>query len=162
MSKQKQHDATEVPGRSLAKGLIAGAIAGLVATAAKSLAEKVYPPRKQGEPDPPELLADRLAGHALAPATRSVAVGTSRWGLGAAAGAGYGAVAEFFPTVTERHGANFGMTLMTLSHEGVLPALGLAPRIGLQSNRERTSEMATYIVFGLVAETARRIARRLL
>ena len=39
--------------KSLAKGMLAGLIAGLVATAAKSVAEKIYPPRTHGEPEPP-------------------------------------------------------------------------------------------------------------
>ena len=53
-------------GRSLAKGLLAGLIGGLVATAAKTLAEKIYPPRTHGEPEPPEVLAEKIAGHELA------------------------------------------------------------------------------------------------
>ena len=160
MSKQSLKDAHET--RSLAKGLVAGLIAGVVATAAKSLAEKIYPPRVHGELAPTEVLADNVSATALTPARRRVAAGTLRWGLGAAAGATYGAIAEFFPVVTERHGANFGMTLMALSHDGALPALGLAPQFEQQSSRERTSELATHVVFGVVAETTRRVARSLL
>ena len=46
--------------QSLLKGLLAGAIGGIVATAAKSVAEKVYPPRVHGEPEPPEVAAEKL------------------------------------------------------------------------------------------------------
>jgi len=48
--------------KSLAKGLLAGLIGGLVATAAKTLAERIYPPRTHGEPPPPEVLAEQFAG----------------------------------------------------------------------------------------------------
>ena len=47
-------------GRSLAKGLLAGLVGGLVATAAKTLAERIYPPRTHGEPEPPEVLAEKV------------------------------------------------------------------------------------------------------
>ena len=51
--------------KSFAKGLLAGLVGGLVATAAKSLAEKVYPPRTEGQPEPPDVLAEKIAGHEL-------------------------------------------------------------------------------------------------
>jgi putative membrane protein len=146
--------------KSLAKGLLAGLVAGLAATAAKSLVEKVYPPRVAGEPEPPEELAEKLAGHPLDGTTKTVAAETLHWGFGAAAGAVYGGLAEFYPAATGKQGANFGMTLMALTHEGALPALGLSAQPEGQTAREKTSEMASHIVFGLVAETVRRLVRR--
>src|ERR1700688_781821 len=91
--------------RSLAKGLLAGLIGGVVATAAKTLAEKLYPPRTHGEPEPPEVLAEKLAGHELSTVEKTTATATIHWGFGAAAGAVYGAVAEYFPAATEKDGA---------------------------------------------------------
>src|SRR5882757_4031823 len=82
---------------SLAKGLLAGLIGGLVATAAKTLAEKIYPPRTHGEPEPPEALAEKIAGHELALAEKKTAVESIHWGFGALAGAAYGGVVEYFP-----------------------------------------------------------------
>jgi putative membrane protein len=148
--------------RSLAKGLLAGLIAGLAATAAKTLAERLYPPRIHGEPEPPEMMAQKAAGHALDPTTKAIAAETIHWTFGAAAGAAYGALAEFYPAATSRDGANFGMTLMALTHEGALPALGLSADPADQSNREKASEMATHVVFGIVAETVRKQVRKVL
>ena len=71
---------------SLVKGLIAGVVGGLAATAAKSLAEKMYPPRVHGEPEPPEVAAEKIAGHPLDEDTRAVASETIHWVFGAAAG----------------------------------------------------------------------------
>ena len=63
----ERHELKETTYRqSLAKGLLAGLVGGLVATAAKSVAEKIYPPRTHGEPEPPEVLAERRT--AIAPA----------------------------------------------------------------------------------------------
>ena len=148
--------------RDLAKGIIAGLVAGVVATAAKTLVEKVYPPRTHGEPEPPAVLAEKVAGHQLAPVTKAVASESIHWVFGAAAGAAYGALAEFYPAATSREGVTFGMTLMALTHESTLPAMGLSAAPAVQSTREHSSELASHIVYGLVAETTRRVVRKML
>jgi putative membrane protein len=147
---------------SLWKGLVAGLAAGVAATAAKTLAEKFYPPRILGEPEPPELLSERIAGHSLDGTTKLVASESIHWGFGAAAGAFYGALAEFYPKATSREGANFGLVLMTLTHEGLLPAAALSAPAEEQSMRERTSEAATHLLYGIVAEQVRKAVRGLL
>ena len=148
--------------RSLAKGLLAGLIAGLVATAAKSLAESYYPPRVHGEPEPPDVLAEKLAGHHLRGREKTVAREAIHWGFGAGAGAVYGALAEYYPAATAKEGASFGLALMTLTHETALPAMGLSAPADEQTPREHTSEAATHMVYGLVAERVRSFVRGLL
>ena len=155
-------DAEKQVAKSLAKGLLAGLIGGLVATAAKSLAEKIYPPRTHGEPEPSEVLAERFAGHELAGTKKDVAVEAIQWGFGALSGAAYGALAEYYPAATAKDGAGFGMALGSLTHESALPAMGLAAEPEDQTTRERTSEMASHVVYGVVTETVRRVVRRLL
>ena len=150
--------------RSVAKGALAGIAAGAAATAAKTLAERVYPPRTEGQPEPPDVIADKIAGtvagHALSPGAKAAASETIHWVFGIAAGAAYGILAEFYPAATSRRGINFGMTLMALTHESALPAFGLSAAPGDQTAREKTSEMATHMVYGLVAETVRRNVRK--
>jgi putative membrane protein len=148
--------------RSLAKGLLAGVIAGLVATLAKSIAENMYPPRVHGEPEPPDVLADKLAGHPLHGHEKTVAREAIHWGFGAGAGAVYGALAEYYPAATAKEGASFGLALLTLTHETALPAMGLSAPVDEQMPREHTSEAATHLVYGLVAERVRRFVRNLL
>jgi putative membrane protein len=148
--------------KSLAKGLIAGLIAGLAATAAKSLAERIFPPQPKLWPEPRVPATERRMGEtqaALAKARQSEAF---RWGLGASAGVAYGAVAEFYPEATAKHGASFGLVLEALSHEAALPALGLAvePENETQTAREQGSEITSYVVYGLTAELVRRLVRR--
>jgi putative membrane protein len=145
--------------KDLVKGLLAGLIGGIVATAAKTLAEKVYPPRTNGEPEPPDVLVDKVAGHEVQGAQKTMATEAIHWTFGAVAGAAYGGLAEFYPAATAREGANFGMTLMALTHEGALPAMGLSADPADQTTREKSSEMATHVVFGLVCETVRRFVR---
>ncbi|MFC6646561.1 DUF1440 domain-containing protein [Granulicella cerasi] len=127
--------------RSLWKGLLAGAIAGLVATAAKTAAERFGPQHRER--------ADSASAE-------------MHWGVGIAAGAAYGAVAEFFPAATAKEGAAFGLTLMSVTQRGVLPALGMAPAAEDETLGEETAEAATHIVYGVVAEKVRGIVRPLL
>jgi putative membrane protein len=149
-------------GQSLAKGLLAGLIGGLVATAAKTLAEKIYPPRTHGEPEPPEVLVEKLAGGELVSTKKQFATGAIYWGFGALTGAAYGAVVEYYPPASAKDGAGFGMALSSLTHDTVLPAIGLAADPEEQTARERTSEMATHVVYGVVTETVRRVVRKML
>jgi putative membrane protein len=159
----KKHELEETTHkRSLAKGLLAGLIGGLVATAAKSVAERIYPPRTHGEPEPPEVLADKIAGHELALSEKTATAESIHWGFGALAGAAYGGVVEYFPAATEKDGAAFGMALGSLTHGTALPAVGLSAKPEDQTARERTSEMATHVVYGVVTETVRRVMRKML
>jgi putative membrane protein len=155
-------DVAVVKERSLAKGLVAGLIGGLIATAAKTFAERIFPPRTHGEPEPPEVLAERVAGHALTPAAKTASSEAIHWGFGATVGAAYGVIAEYYPAATTREGASFGLALGTLTHEGALPALGLSAEPEDQTFRERTSEMTSHVVYGVVTETVRRLVRNLL
>ena len=148
--------------RSLAKGMFAGLVGGLVATAAKSLGEKIFPPRTHGEPEPPEVLAEKIAGHTLTPTQKTVAGESIHWGFGALTGAAYGGLAEYFPAATQKEGASFGLALATLTHGNALPALGLSADPEHQTTREHTSEVATHVVYGVVTEVVRSAVRRLL
>ncbi|WP_263416568.1 DUF1440 domain-containing protein [Terriglobus albidus] len=146
---------------NLLKGLLAGVAAGLVATAAKGLVEKFYPPHTHGELEPSEILTEKLAGH-LPPSTKAAAAQTIHWGFGAAAGGAYGMLAELYPAATARNGAQFGVVLATLTHESVYPKLGLAAEPKDQDVRERSSEMISHVVYGVVTETVRSVIRRVL
>ena len=160
-----QNTATEqgrLTPRSLLKGMIAGMVGGIVATGVKTIAEKFYPPRIHGEPEPPAVLAEKLSSNSLHGTSKTVAAETLHWGFGALTGAAYGALAEFYPAATAREGASFGLTLMALTHESALPALGLSASAENQSAREHTSEMVTHVLYGVTTEVVRSLIRKLL
>ncbi len=153
----------QIPTKSLAKGLLAGLVGGLVATKAKKLAKRVYPPQIPSGPEPPLLLARTTSPEPRLTITKkTVSADTIHWGFGAAAGAAYGAVAEYYPPATARDGAAFGLTLVSMTQEGALPFVGSSNNPEDQTMRARTSEMVTYVVFGMVTETVRRVVRRML
>jgi putative membrane protein len=151
--------AVEEP-KSLAKGLIAGLIGGLVGTLAKTLAERMFPPRTHGEPDPPEVASERAAGHLLDEDTE--AAEGIHWGFGAAVGAAYGALAEYYPAATSKEGASFGIALEGLTHESALPALGLSTKPGDQTMREQASEITSHVVYGVTTEFVRNFVRKII
>ena len=150
------------PTQNLLKGALAGLAGGLIATAAKTAAERVYPPRTHGEPEPPALAAEKLGEPRLQTREKKVIEEGIHWGFGALAGAAYGVMAELYPQVTAKGGTTFGLALMTVTHEGALPALGLSATPENQEPRERRSEMATHIVYGVVCETVRSLVRKAL
>jgi putative membrane protein len=162
MSEARTEAHAESHERSLAKGLVAGLIGGLIGTLAKTLAERMFPPRTHGEPEPSELLTEQIAGHPLDDATKAVASEAIHWGFGAAVGAAYGALAEYFPAATAKEGASFGMALEALTHESALPALGLTGEPHEQTTREHASEMTSHVVYGVTTETVRGFVRKLL
>ncbi len=149
-------------GRSLTKGMLAGLIGGLAGTVAKTVAEKFYPPRVQGQPEPPAELAEKMAGGGLSKAQEHVAAESIHWFFGAAAGAAYGGLVEYYPAASSKEGASFGIALATLTHEGALPAMGLAAAPDDQTPREHTSEMTSHIAYGVVTEIVRSFVRKML
>ena len=150
------------PTENLLKGAVAGLIGGLIATAAKTAAERMYPPRTHGEPEPPAVMAEKLGASETETTKKKAVQEGIHWTFGALAGAAYGVMAELYPQVTAKGGATFGLALMTVTHEGALPALGLAATPEKQEGRERRSEMATHVVYGIVCETVRNLVRKAL
>jgi putative membrane protein len=148
--------------RSLVKGLLAGLIGGLAATAAKRATEKIFPPKPHGDPEPPSVLVEKIFGHRLEGAQKLAAMETIHWGFGAATGAAYGALAEYYPAATAKDGAAFGMALTSLTRGIDLPALGIEAEPENQTFREKSSEIATHVVYGVVTETVRRVVRKML
>jgi putative membrane protein len=146
--------------RSILKGAAAGLIGGLAGAGAKALAEQIFPPRTQGQKPPPVVLAEQVAGRALPPAEKQAAMQTIHWGFGAVAGAVYGAMVELEPSLGAWRGAAFGLSLNKITHETVLPRMGLAASKEQQPSQERISEWVTHAVYGIFTDAVRRIVRR--
>jgi len=144
------------------KGALAGFIGGLAGAGAKLVAEQIFPPRIQGQTPPPVILREQMAGHPLSAAEQRAAMQGIHWAFGALAGAVYGAVVEYQPSVGAWKGAAFGITLNKLTHESLLPKMGLAAHPVQQPARERLSEWVSHAAYGVVTDSVRRVARRAL
>jgi len=146
--------------RSIAKGFLAGVVGGLAGAGIKMLAEKFFPPRIQGQTPPPVILAEQVAGHELPEAQQKVALHSIHWVFGALAGGVYGALVEVEPSLGAWHGAAFGITLNRITHEALLPKMGLAAPTGQQPTQERLSEWITHAAYGVGTDSVRRLVRR--
>lgn len=146
--------------RSLSKGALAGLIGGLAGSGAKILAEYFLPPRRPGQLPPPVVLVEQIAGHELSPAQRRIAAQTLHWVFGALAGAVYGAIVEYEPSLAAWRGAAFGITLNRMTHESILPRMGLAASPRDQPAQERISEWVTHAAYGVATDLVRRKVRK--
>jgi putative membrane protein len=146
--------------RSILKGALAGLIGGLAGAGAKVVAEKIFPPRTQGQTPPPVILAEQVAGHSLPPGQKQAAMQGIHWGFGAAAGAVYGALVELEPSLGAWKGAAFGVTLNRITHESLLPRMGLSEPKAMQPPQERISEWVTHAIYGIFTDAVRRSVRR--
>jgi putative membrane protein len=146
--------------RSIAKGFLAGIVGGLAGAGVKMVAEQFFPPRIPGQTPPPVVLAQRFAGRDLPAAQRKVAMQTIHWIFGALAGGVYGALAELEPSFAAWHGAAFGLTLNRLTHESLLPKIGLAAPFRVRPTQERISEWVSHAAYGVGTDVVRRAVRR--
>jgi putative membrane protein len=148
--------------RSIAKGALAGLIGGLAGSGAKIIAEKIFPPRTEGQTPPPVVLAENVAHRRLPERERELALQGIHFIFGALAGAVYGALVEVEPSLAAWRGAAFGITLNRITHESLLPKLGLTAPPGQQPTQERISEWVTHAAYGVTTDTVRRAVRRTL
>ncbi len=151
-----------IPG-SLSKALLAGLAGGLAGSAAKVVAEKLFPPRTQGQTPPPQLIVDRAAnaiGADPSQTTKKAAGEGVHWVFGTVTGGVYAVAAEYQPRVTSWRGAAFGLAVNRLMHEGMLPYTGLVEPVKDQPAQERVSEWVTHVVYGVVTEAVRRAVRK--
>jgi putative membrane protein len=148
---------------SLVKGLLAGVAGGLAGSAAKLVAEKLFPPRIAGQTPPPELIvkrAEAAAGTSLPDGARNAATHGIHWGFGTMIGGVYGLAAEFSPQVTAWRGGVFGLSVNRLAHEELLPRMELVEPVPEQPAQERISEWITHVVYGVSTEVVRRAVRK--
>jgi putative membrane protein len=148
---------------SLWKGFVAGAIGGLAGSAAKAAAESLYPPRIEGQPVPPVVLAEKVSGRQLnlqlnSDQKKRVAMVVHRF-FGTLTGGIYGALAEHQRWITSAGGTLFAAGLLLATHEAALPALGLSAPPSRQVPREQASEAVTHLVYGITVESLRKWTR---
>jgi putative membrane protein len=148
--------------RSILKGALAGLIGGLAGAGAKVVAEQIFPPRIEGQIPPPVVLAEQMAGHPLAHGEKKIATESIHWAFGALAGAVYGVMVEYEPSLGAWRGAAFGITLNKITHETLLPKMGLSSPAERQPAWERISEWISHAAYGVVTDAVRRATRRAL
>lgn len=147
--------------RGAASGLVAGLVASLAMDVAQRYLSKLQPP-SDAEPAT-EKAADRLAeaatGAPVPEDQKPMAGQAVHYAFGALLGAGYGALAERYPDVTEGGGALFGLGTALLFDELAVPAAGLGDAPWKAKPETHLYALASHLVFGTATEGTRRLLR---
>ncbi len=166
------------------KGLLAGAVGGLLSTAvmdafqaasiagtrkAEDLAGAGHSASRQqkkqlrtyeyAHEDTAEAFAD-VAGARLTGKGKKIAAPATHYLFGALAGGVYGLLAEYVPPVTAGFGTAFGASLFLGASESVLPALGLLPPPAKTPPLLHAGGLLAHAVYGASTEGVRRLVRR--
>jgi putative membrane protein len=149
MSNTKVAVVKRKPRKSLTRGLFAGLAGGLAGAVAMTLAERFLPHSPGTE-----------SASKTQPPEKAIATQTVRWGFGAAVGAAYGVVAEYYPSATSKEGVTFGMALEALAHEGALPALGFLVKPGTGAAPDGAAGLTSHVVYGVTTEVVRNFVRK--
>lgn len=145
------------------KGIAAGAIAGLVGAAVKTVWEEIAPVRPENQDAPSVVLADRAkeeaTGDDLEKSEKPVVEQSVQWLAGAGIGALYGGVVEVYPKVPTGSGSVLGMALYGATHGSILPMLNAEPWPMKQPLKFASSEFSGHVLYGLAVEFTRRFIR---
>lgn len=156
--------------RSVATDAVIGAVAGVVATAAMTLAAQALfrrLPKAERYPLPPRELTERVAGWAGVrgrlgePGLKATTL-ASHFGFGAAAGGLYAPLFLGGRPPPMANGVGYGLAVWAASYLGWIPALGLL-RPATEHPARRTALMiAVHVVWGsVVGLVADRLSRAL-
>jgi putative membrane protein len=153
-----------MPNSNLAKGIFAGLIAGIAATAAKTIWEDHFPVRSEDTPTPPALLANRISEQTgngpLTDEETSSAETAVHIAFGVGTGALYGALAEEVPDTTAGFGLAFGTAFWVGTHGSVIPGMGLEPwPTKVDPRSYAVNEFLGHLVYGMTLEAVRRVMR---
>ncbi len=169
---------------SVVKGLLAGAIGGLLATAAMDAVQKIAlegtrkaEDLRGGDHSLTEQQEGQLGNYEKAhaetvatlsqsagrgtpsPSQQKVAAPATHYLFGALCGGVYGAIAEYWRPVTFGYGTAFGASLFLGASETVLPALDLLPTPGDTPPLLHAGGLAAHAVYGASTEGIRRLVR---
>lgn len=157
-------------GMRIARGLLAGVIAGATAAFAMdrfqaAVGALTLNKGSGGEPateKAADAVAERIAGSPLPETDKPLGGQAAHYLLGIGLGGAYGIAAAFVPAVTIGEGTAFGVVTATLLDEAAVPAFGLAEppwRTGVETH---LYSYASHLVFGGVTEFVRRQVARTL
>lgn len=98
----------------------------------------------------------------LYPAQRVRAAVAVHFAIGAAAGALYGAAAEWLPSVKAASGAVFGFAVWMVAQELAMPVLGWSRPLTEYSTAMQANSLGEHLAYGIATEVIRRRLRELL
>jgi len=138
---------------SIITGLMAGTIATVPMTLVMAGLFRLLPRREQ-YPLPPREITEHVAEKAgvdehLDESKRTGLTWLAHFAYGAVCGAIYAPLTKLVPVPHVWWGVLFGLFVWLISYLGLLPALGLFPRVTKQPARRNALMIAAHIVWGL-------------
>lgn len=151
--------------KSALRGGIAGAIAGLAASAAISQFHSLFrkPEASSRQEDSTVLAASAVSRAALhrdlSSGEKKIAGPLVHYLFGAGLATAYGIAVEMFPEFPKAWGVPFGSAVWLGAHVIAVPALGLSKSILESEPRAEAVEFCAHLVYGAVSEELRRFLR---
>ncbi len=173
---KKKYQIEDEGERNLIKGIIAGAIGGLVAsfvmTEYQALTSKMSDDDKKKKPkskkDEPanvkiaEMISENVFDHKLKKSEKEPAGEAMHYLMGGVSGAIYGATAEMTGATTMGAGLPFGSAVWAIADDVVVPALGLSKSPTQYSLSTHAYALTSHWVYGLTTELVRKAVRKIL
>jgi len=147
--------------RDVAKGAIAGAVGGLVASFIMTqFQEAVKKPQRRSE-DPATVkvanaVSEKVRSRWLTRREKGPAGSAVHYLFGTAMGSLYGAMAEAAPTARMGAGTLFGSVLWFLADEVAVPKFGLSKSPGEYPVENHVSAWASHLIYGMTTDLVRR------
>jgi uncharacterized membrane protein YagU involved in acid resistance len=149
------------------KGLLAGALGGLIATFAMSEFYSLLP-RAENYPQPGKedstvkaasAISQAIFHHDLTTDQKKMAGSAVHYTFGMTMAALYGVLAEFRHSTRLGWGTTFGAAIWLGAHVITVPALGLSEPVTRVAPATEAAEFAAHLVYGAVVERLRRSLR---
>ena len=149
------------------KGLLAGAVGGLIACFAMSQFHSALQKLKSSDQDKQEdstvktasAVSQGIFHHELTPQQKKIAGPAVHYGFGASIATFYGAAVEILPVLRTGWGMPFGVAVWLGAHVIAVPALGLSEPVTRSTPRREAVEFGAHLVYGAVVESVRRLLR---
>jgi len=149
------------------KGLLAGAVGGLIACFAMSQFHSAFQNLEPSDQDKQEdstvktasAVSRRIFHHQLTPQQKKIAGPAVHYGFGASIATFYGAAVEFLPVLRTGWGMPLGVAVWLGAHVITVPALGLSEPVTRSTPRREAVEFGAHLVYGAVVESIRRLLR---
>jgi putative membrane protein len=149
------------------KGLLAGAVGGLIACFAMSqfhaLFHSVESSAEGNQEDSTVKTASAVSQivfhHELTRRQKDIAGPAVHYGFGIAIAMFYGAAVEILPVLRTGWGMPFGVAVWLGAHVITVPALGLSEPVTRSTPRREAVEFGAHLVYGTVVEGVRRLLR---
>lgn len=163
--------------KNLWKGIVAGAVGGLVAAFVMSeyqtLTEKLLPEeggnkKSESKSDEPanvkaaQEISENIFKHKLEKSEKEPAGEAMHYLMGGVSGAIYGATAELTGTTAMGAGLPFGSAVWAIADDVVVPALGLGKTVKETPLSTQAYALTSHWVYGLTTEIVRRAVRKAL